>query len=319
MTEANLSGGLTDVHHHCIPRVWREAAERAGIAMVAGRALPDWTPELSLALMDRIGTAKTILSLSAPGVHLGTREEAAALARACNTEIAEACRASGGRLGQWAVLPMPFAEESAAEAEYALDHLGAAGVVLLGSTDGVFLGDPSLEPLMDELDRRGAIVFVHPNMHPTSQTILPHIPGYFVEFLCDTTRAAMNMIFTGCIERHPRIRFILAHAGGFIPYISWRLASADHAPQAADLFPKGVAEYLRAYYYDTALSVAPATLNLLRDFAGAGHMLFGCDYPFAPMPVIEREVRDFHATVDTWSEEDRLAVTSGTAAGLLGA
>jgi hypothetical protein len=108
--------------------------------------------------------------------------------------------------------------------------LHADGVVLLGSTDGYFLGDPRFDALMHELDRRKAVVFVHPNLHKTSMELHLSAPGFLVEFVCDTTRAATNLILTGTLEKYPRIRWILAHAGGFLPFIAWRLSLASGLP-----------------------------------------------------------------------------------------
>ena len=142
---------------------------------------------------------------------------------------------------------------------------------------------------MAELDRRKAAVFVHPNIHPTSTTLGLNVPGFFVEFLCDTSRAASNLILTGTLERYPNICWILAHAGGFIPFIAWRLALADGIPAFAQNIPKGVLHYIRAFYYDTALSPSPYALSSLLQLVDPSHILFGSDFPFAPAPVVGLE------------------------------
>jgi hypothetical protein len=108
----------------------------------------------------------------------------------------------------------PFPSPTRPEAAYALDVLRADGVVLLGGTDGIFLGDARFDEWMAELDRRKAIVFEHPNLHPTTSDIKTAMPGFMVEFLCDTTRAAGHLIFSGTLEKYRDIRFILSHAGG---------------------------------------------------------------------------------------------------------
>lgn len=161
---------------------------------------------------------------------------------------------------------------------YALDELSADGIVLLGSTEGKFLGDAQFDELMAELDRREAVVFVHPNLHKTSTELDLTTPGYLVEFLCGTTRAATNLILSGTMERHPRIRWILAHAGGFLPYIAWRLSLANEMPSYKLAAPEGVLHYVRRFYYDTALSPAPYALSALREMVDADHILFGSDY-----------------------------------------
>ncbi|MBN8847962.1 MULTISPECIES: amidohydrolase family protein [unclassified Sphingomonas] len=306
-----------DVHHHLIPPAWREEAERVGLSTVAGAPLPDWSPEASLAVMDANGIGTAILSLSAPGIHLGDRARARDVARASNEYAADLRVRHPGRFGSFAVLPMPNAEDSAREAEYALDTLGADGVVLLGSTDGVFLGDPRLDELMAELDRRDAVVFVHPNLHATSEALGLDLPGFFVEFLCDTTRAAANLIFSGRLHRYPRIRFILAHAGGFLPYITWRLSLANEIPALAAKVPGGVLAAVRSFYFDTALSPAPWVLRLLKDLVGIDHVLFGSDFPFAPAIAVGMECKTL-TTADAIDASDRAAIDRANAVALFG-
>lgn len=274
-----------DVHHHAIPRAFVEAASAHGLTQVAGAPLPAWSIERSLDVMDQNDIETALLSLSAPGVHFGDDDEATVLARRCNEELAELARTHPARLGVFAVLPMPATDRACAEAVYALDVLRADGIVLLASTRGFFLGDARFDELMAELDRRAATVFVHPNLHATSDQLGLVAPGFFVEFLCDTSRAALNLVLSGTLERYPRIRFILAHAGGFIPYIAWRLSLANLMSPFDDTAPLGVLHYLRRFYFDTALSPGAPSLAALREFAEPGHILFGSDFPFAPAPI----------------------------------
>ena len=143
---------------------------------------------------------------------------------------------------------------------------------------------------MAELDRRAATVFLHPNLHPTTPQIGLKIPNFMIEFLCDTTRAATNLILSGTVARYPNIRWILAHAGGFLPFIAWRVALADNFPQYREAAPEGVLTYLRRFYYDTALSPSPFAMAALSALVEPSQILFGSDFPFAPAPLIEAEV-----------------------------
>jgi len=285
------SAGRIDVHHHVIPPVVAKAMERHGVTRVGDAALPRWSVRASLRVMDLYGIQAAVTSLSAPGVYFGDLREACDLARASNEFSARMTQDRPDRFGWFAVLPMPFTEQACAEAVHALDVLKADGVVLLGSTEGVFLGDPSLDDLMVELDRREAIVFVHPNLHRTSTQLDLAIPGYLVEFLCDTTRAATNLILTGCLERHPRIRWILAHAGGFLPYIAWRLSLANDQLKLAKAVPKGVLHHIRSFHFDTALSSSAYAMAALRELVDPRHILFGSDYPFAPARAVGMEAK----------------------------
>jgi predicted TIM-barrel fold metal-dependent hydrolase len=283
---------IIDVHHHLIPPAFVQAMAVHNLSEVAGAPLPHWTPEKSIENMDAHDIATAVLSLSAPGVHLGGNEwEACDLAKACNEYAAELVSRNPGRFGFFAVLPMPFTEQACKEAEYALDVLHADGVVLLGSTDGYFLGNPRFNALMAELNDREAIVFVHPNLHKTSTELGLDTPGFLVEFLCDTTRAATNLILSGTVEKYPKIRWILAHAGGFLPYIAWRLSLANEMPHFAIKAPKGILHYIRSFYYDTALSPSPFAMAALRDLVAPDHILFGSDYPFAPAVVTGIETK----------------------------
>jgi predicted TIM-barrel fold metal-dependent hydrolase len=144
---------------------------------------------------------------------------------------------------------------------------------------------------MAELDRRQTIVFVHPNIHPTSNQLDLDFPGFFVEFLCDTSRATANLIYSGTLERFTNIRWILSHAGGFIPYIAWRLALADGIPAMREKASRGVLHYIRQLYFDTALSPSPYALASLLQLVDPSHILFGSDFPFAPEVVVGLEAQ----------------------------
>lgn len=289
MPEKNIR---IDTHHHIIPPALVAAMEARGLMQSMGRALPEWSPALSLAIMDAHDIGTAIVSLSAPGVYFGDRAAAADLARACNEYAAKMTTDHPGRFGFFAVLPMPFTDDSCAEACYAFDVLEADGVVLLGNTEGRFLGDPRFDELMAELNGRDAVVFLHPNLHPSTKMLgLTRMPGWLIEAPCDTTRATMNLILSGTLEKYPRIRWILSHAGGTVPYIAWRLALMDLLPEYSAKAPKGVMSYLRnCFYYDTALSPTSYALTPTREAAGLERIVFGSDYPFTPPEGVAMEV-----------------------------
>lgn len=286
-----LKQGRIDVHHHIVPPAFRDAMNKKGIHKVAGAPLPNWVTEDSIAIMDQIGTQTAITSLSAPGVYFGNLSEACKLARDCNEFSASMAQQYPGRFGSFAVLPMPFTAESCAEAIYALDVLKADGIVLLGSTEGVFLGDARLEELMAELNKRNAIVFIHPNLHQTSEQLGLSTPGFILEFLPDTTRAAVNLITSGVMERYPNIQFILAHAGGFLPYIAWRVSLGNLMADMSKHAPQGILTYIKRFYFDTALSPSPYAMAALNELVGPQRILFGSDFPFAPAPISSMQVQ----------------------------
>lgn len=290
----SATSGRIDVHHHLIPPAFTAAMEARGLTEVASTPLPKWTAQHSLDVMDLNGIETAITSLSAPGVYFDSKSEAVSLARACNEFAADMKSRHPGRFGSFAVLPMPFTAEACAEAVYALDVLKADGIVLLGSTAGKFLGDPSFDELMAELDRRGTVVFVHPNLHDTTEQIGLNIPLFIIEFLCDTTRAAANLVLSGTMERYPNIHWILSHAGGFLPYIAWRLSLANSFPEFVERAPQGILSYVRRFYYDTALSPSPFAMSALKALVEPSQILFGSDYPFAPAVVVGTEVKNLN-------------------------
>jgi len=273
-----------DVHHHLIPAVYADALTRLGITEIAGRERPTWSSELSLEVMDRHGIETAVLSISAPGVHFGGDTAARELARRANQAAAETVAAHPTRFGSFATLPLPDLDGALDEATYALDMLGADGIVLLSSHhDGSYLGDPRFDELLAELDRREAVVFIHPAIPTIAEQIPVDIPVFAMEFTFDTTRAVFNLAYSGALERYPNIRFICAHAGGTVPYLVARFDLLwFQDPDLVERAPLGGSAYLARLFYDTALSANPHALRSLTELVGADHILFGSDFPFAP-------------------------------------
>lgn len=275
-----------DVHQHVVPPAYAAWLHAKGASDAAGRALPEWSAEGALALMDRHDVATAILSVSTPGVRLDPdprgADEARAKAREVNEFSARVVRDHPGRFGFFATLTLPDTDGALAELVYAFDVLGAAGVILLANTHGRYLGDPADEPVLAELDRRHAVVLVHPSTLPGPS--VPGVPPFAADFLLDTTRAAYRLVQAGAIRRYPNLRIILSHAGGFLPYASHRLMAALLAEGGRT--PAEIFEDFRSFYFDTALSGSPAALPSLLAFAKPERVLFGSDWPFAPDPAV---------------------------------
>ena len=283
--------GRIDVHQHLLPPEYRKWLRSRGLP-APGERDPDWEVDHAIELMDRHGIAAAILSVSTPGVTPGDAAEAAAMARSLNEFSAAVVHDHPGRFGFFATIPLPDVARATEEAAYAFDHLAADGVTLLANSGGVYLGSPELEPLMAELDLRAAVVIVHPG--PLPGPSLSGIPSFAADFLLDTTRAAMNLVRNQMTRRYPRIRFILAHAGGFVPYAAHRIALAMVAETSLPL--RHLLDDFGGFYFDVALSGSPAALPSLFAFAKPGHVLFGTDWPFAP----DAAVSYFTGQFDAW-------------------
>ena len=269
-----------DTHHHVVPPDYAAWLRSRGME-AGGLPIPDWSVEAAQALMDARGVETAILSVSTPGVHLGDDAEARALARDVNEFAADVVRNQPRRFGFFATLCLPDVRGSLEELGHVFDTLHADGVVLLANSRGVYLGAKEFDPLFEELDRRKAVVFVHPSIPPGLEP-LSGIPAFVADFLLDTTRAAILLARSGTLERYPDLKIILSHAGGFLPYAAHRVCAAAW-PTGNPL--DGFAQ-LQRFYFDIALSGSPTALPSLLAFAAPGHVTFGSDFPYAPPPVV---------------------------------
>ncbi|MEU3330175.1 amidohydrolase family protein [Streptomyces albus] len=268
-----------DVHQHIVPPVWAETLAAQGLDS-GGWAIPDWSPRSAIAMMDEQGIATGVLSVTAPGVHLGDDARARDLARAVNEYGAEVVKDFPDRFGHFASIPLPGIDAAVAEAVHALDTLHADGVVLMSNARGRYLGDPGFEPLWAELDCRGANVFIHPAQPPMD--LLPGTPAPLADYVFDTTRSALNLALNGVMHRYPNVRVILSHGGGFLPYAAYRFTGLISTVVDRERTTEDILRDLKRFYFDTALSASPSALPALLAFAEPGHLLYGSDWPFAP-------------------------------------
>lgn len=304
-----MTVNVVDVHHHILPDVYRAALDDSGVSASLGMPLPSWDAGSALEFMDLLGIRTAITSVAWPGVHFGNDRAARILARACNDFAAELVARHPGRFGAFTVVPLPDVGGALAEVEHGLDELQLDGVILLASqSDGRYLGDPAFEELMAELNRRKAVVFVHPATPLSSRDIPMTIPPFAAEFVFDTSRAILNLIWSGAAERHGEIEFIFAHAGGTAPFLAWRWQLLEQLPTAQERAPKGIRHYLQQFNYDLALSANPAALKALLELVPASNILYGSDHPFIPPPVA-RQVRLGMDEFEGFSAADRRAIT----------
>jgi predicted TIM-barrel fold metal-dependent hydrolase len=304
-----------DLHFHLIPKFHQDAAYEAGAGPAIGR-YPDWSPDLALEVMDAHGIELALTSLAQPGVQFGDQAAGQALARRCNDYAAELAARWPRRFSGLAVVPMFDPGGAVKEIAYALDTIKLPGICLFASYGEKFLGDPAFDPVMEALDARSAVVFVHPALHPSSRKLALPWPGFMMEYLFDTTRAAVNLVFGGAIVRFPRIRFVLAHAGGLVPYFVWRLSVSPMIDARMPQIPREeVYARFRRFWYDIALSPASETIASLDAIAAPERIVFGSDWPFANTRVIAEAVKTYETSVPI-SEATRSAIDRGNALAL---
>ena len=269
-----------DVHHHILPDVFWRATNDAHNP-VGGITPASWSKESTLSYMDDAGIDLAITSISTPGVHMGDDSAARDLARRVNEIGAGLIQERPDRFGGFAALPLPDVDGALRELEYGLDVLKLDGVVLFSNARGIYLGDARFRPLFAELERRAAVVFVHPTTSPDSAARSLGLPDSLIDFTADTTRAAAQLHYGNTFAHTPSVKYIFSHAGGTIPYLATRFSIVDEMKVIPGAEERGtVADTLRRLYWDTALSWHAPNLHMLRSVVGIGQVVFGSDYPY---------------------------------------
>jgi 6-methylsalicylate decarboxylase len=282
MGENEAGNWRIDVHHHVVPPEF------------ADDSLPIKLPDTltQLRSMDSWHIQAAIISLT-PRVVLKNLHRLREVARACNEFQAQMLRDHPSRFGAFALLPLPDVDDALEEISYALDVLRLDGVGLFSSVNERYLGDPSFDPVFDELDRRKAVAFIHPTHCEAAEHTGLRAPPFVVEYVFDTTRAIVNLIFTSTLKRCPNIRFIVAHGGGTVPFLAQRIAMMEghrHVKGVSDVLPT-----LRSLYYETASTTAAFALRSLQELADPTHILWGSDLPFVYGERLREEVDHWEA------------------------
>ena len=298
-----------DIHQHVIPPFWVQGLRARNDA----HKPPAWSAKAAIAFMDARDIAKGILSLTAPGIQGWPEDERPAFAREVNIYTAGLVRQWPARFGSFATLPLPDVDAAIREVHHAFEVLGADGVVLLSNYDDLYLGDRTFEPLWAELDGRSSVVFIHPGR--TSLRDLEGIPPPFVDFPFATTRAAVELVLNGVLDRYRNVRIVLSHGGGFLPY------AADRFARCAAALPSSVGkdallEKFRRFYLDTALTSSPFALPSLKAFADPSRIVFGTDFPYAPGGMAEEFTAGLDAST-VLSKADHAAINQSNVRALL--
>jgi len=266
-----------DVHHHFAPPAW--------LSHVAGRELlqkanTEWTPARSIEDMDEAGVAAAVVSVTNPGLWFGDAEKTRDVARACNEYGAKLVQERPTRFGLFAALPMPDPDAALKEIEYAYDALKAEGMHLFTSYGDIWLGNAKFEPVMAELNRRKAVVHVHPTAANCCKNLIPDVAPSIMEYGTDTSRAMLGVMFSGQAVRYPDIKFIWSHAGGTLPFLAGRVEhSLRTLKERETRLPKGAIHEMKRFHYDVAGAANKGALASLMELVTASQVMFGTDFP----------------------------------------
>jgi predicted TIM-barrel fold metal-dependent hydrolase len=286
-------GPLIDTHQHPIPEFYKRAMEKVGITGSGENPWADWSLQAQLDLMDETGIAAAVNSIASPGAWFGEVDFAVAVSRECNEGLARMVQDHPSRFGGFALLPLPAVREAVTEAIYALDTLKLDGICLLTHAGDRHVGHPDENELYAELDRRKAVIFIHPLRNQAKNVPAYGYPAGMTELVLDTTRAVANLLWNGTFGKFPNIRWIMPHGAGTIPFLVYRLSAMDKKPAIREHLPGGsVASALRGLYYDVAEIVSPAPLRCLMETTDTSHILFGSDFPFSRHKNPAQDVRD---------------------------
>lgn len=303
-------GRKVDFHCHAILPSYIRGMERLGIdsAREEGYPLPQWSLEAHIAFMADANIDYSVLSMPTPHTYRGDADLAAQVAREINTEMAGLCRVHPDKFGFAATIPLPDEKSSLQEIGYAMDELGALGVKVASNSAGVYLGDPRLDGIFAELNRRKALVILHPSparQVPRDNVVTGKVMALF-EYPTDTTRAVLNLLAAGTLERFPDIRLVVPHTGSFLPYMKQR-AKAMFAMLAklGMMETVDIDKGIGRLYFDLAGDPVPNELGMLLNIADDEHIVYGSDYPYVLTPILLQKKRALDDVLITrrWAEQ----------------
>ena len=307
---------VVDIHHHVIPDFYWEASNEGGSA-AGGITPPRWSLDGAIAYLDDAGIDVAVPSISTPGVHFGDDAAARTLAREVNEYLAGIKHDRPDRFGAFAALPLPDVDGSLEQIAYALDVLELDGVSIFTNAGGSYLGDSRFDPIFAELQRRAAVVFVHPTASPDPIAHTLGLPDTLLDYPVDTSRAIAKLHYSNTFARTPDVKYVFVHAGGTIPFLASRFAIVDEMDVIPGAEERGAfADVLPHLYWDTASAFSDPVLHMLRSVTGLDTVVFGTDYPY-PRDAISigglRHVQD----TDELDGSERQAVLGGSAARLI--
>jgi len=272
---AQPAGKMSDVHHHVAPDFWLAQ----GGTPDEERVFKGWSVPRALELMDQSGLATAYASITVPGHRFDDPANARRISRACNEYMAGLRRDHPGRFGIFAMMPMPDVEATLAEIAYAYDTLKTEGVGLFTSYGDKYIGNAAFDPVFAELNRRHAVVFVHPTVAPCCTAVQPWLSTAQIEYGTDTTRAIVEYVFSTSSQRFPNVRMIWSHGGGTMPFLVQRFINSGNESLKSKT-PNGFLAEAQKFFYDTAQVPSRGAMEALRAIVPVSQILFGTDYPY---------------------------------------
>ena len=283
-----------DLHSHAITQGYLEFIKANGAEMDEGFPIPNWDAERHLAFMDKAGITTAVLSMPAPQPYFGDAKAAAAVCRRYNEECATLKARFPGRFLFCAALPLPDVPSAIDEARYALEVLGADGVKLATNSYGQYVGDPSLDSLMAYLDRRNAVIILHPHKpSAVNAQLIADVPLASFEYLAETSRAVLNMVAHNVLVRFPHLKVVVPHCGSFLPNALPRFRSLlPVMVKQGVMQPVDVDANISRLYYDLAGAATDDVIEALLTVTTPDHILYGSDYPYVAESVLVAGRRD---------------------------
>jgi 6-methylsalicylate decarboxylase len=307
---------IIDLHQHVIPDFYWEASNEDG-NLAGGINPPRWTLDGAIAYLDEAGIDVAVPSISAPGVHFGDDAAARILARRVNEYLAEIKRDRPDRFGGFASLPLPDVDGSLQALEYAFDVLELDGVSMMTNAGGSYLGDSRFSAIFDELQRRQAVVFVHPTASPDPIAHTLGLPDALLDYPVDTSRAIAKLHYSNTFARTPDVKYLFPHGGGTIPYVASRFGIVDAMgviPRADERGP--FADTIKRLHWDTASAFSEPVLHMLRSVTGLENVVFGTDFPYPHDEISIGGLRVVQGTAEL-DDDERRAVLGGNASRLI--
>lgn len=290
---------IIDVHTHIIVPEYIDVLKAHGAELEETFPLPSWSAGRHVAFMDSAGIRTSVLTLPAPQPYYGNVDESAGCIRRVNEISAEIKRQYPGRFRFCAALPLPDVDAAIREAVYALDTLKADGIRLATNSRGQYLGDEELDPLMDVLNRRGAVIIIHPHRptpYPEKTTATTPLAMY--EYPAETTRAVVNMLARNVLTRYPDLKVVVPHCGSFLPLALPRMKSILPAMvKQGYMQPVDWSGNLSRLYFDLAGSPTTEVLHALLTITTPEHILYGSDYPYLPDAVLLANLKRLKLTL----------------------